>query len=90
MDYTVLYETFQYWKQYAWIFVKNEILPELKYRVAMLKRRNDRNEKEEKRIALLPSFMRPYKISPLNFDEWAEEKERIAYDRYEAHFSNQN
>lgn len=87
MDYTLLYETFEYWKQYAWIFVKNQILPELKMRVAKLKRMNQKNEEEAKRIALMlrnnPLHGAiTYTPPPNSYEYWRDEEERVSYDRY--------
>lgn len=88
MDYTLLYETFQYGKQYAWIFVRNEIIPELKMRVAKLKRMNQKNEDEAKRIALMlrkNPLHGSVSYTPFSSEE-QEEVERISY---EIHFSHQ-
>lgn len=49
MNYSLLYETFQYWKQYAWVLIRNELLPELKYKLGILKRKNKRYEEEDKK-----------------------------------------
>lgn len=86
MNYSLLYETFEYWKQYAWIFVRNEIIPELKMRIAKLKRMNQKNEDEAKRIALMlrnnPLHGATTYTPPGNSFDWREEEERVSYDRY--------
>lgn len=40
-----------YWAKYSWQYVRNEVLPELRYRVSRLRWKNDTHVKEEKRIA---------------------------------------
>lgn len=78
-----------WWDRLAWTEIPN-IRSELRWRVWILRRRNEDIEKREKQKewsrANDPFYIEKWSTPIEDHREWEQESERIAHDSYNAHF----